>query len=233
MRAVKLSRLLWLFKRLLRTFSIFFTNLKTNNSNKSKTNKALSLQPTTIMNSNETLTLLNSELDSVLQRRGLQTDAKNKGIQFYTNSDYIFSFPNGADAVSLENDAQFNQIISDLHNEILMKSSELAGTHQEPTQLWQELRTLELVASRLLAALLNERSLRKDQRRAIQYNLEALAEFVAAKVPQDLDSFDVAVQERLKNLERAIINARFAINNRKKRSFPRLNRMLTKLSKRD
>jgi len=182
------------------------------------------------MNSNETLTLLNSELASVLKQHSLPTDAKNKGIQFYTNPANLFSFPNGADAVSLENDGQFNQIISDLHNEILMKSSEITGTHQEPTQLWQELRTLDLVASRLLAALL-ERSLRHDQRTAIQSNIEALAEFVAAPVPQDLETFEETVQKRLTTLERAVVNSRYAISNRKR--FPRLRKMWTKLSHRD
>ena len=113
-----------------------------------------------------------------------------------------------------------------------MKSSEITGTHQEPTQLWQELHALGLVASRLLAALL-ERNLREDQRRAIQQDLEALAEFIdATPVPQDLDTFDEILQKRLTTLESAVINSRIAINNRRKR-FPRLRRMLTKLSKRD
>jgi len=183
------------------------------------------------MNSNETLTLLNSELASVFQR-SLQTDAKNKGIQFYTNPAYIFSFPSGVEAISLKNDAQFNQIIIDLNNEILMKSSELSGTHQEPTQLWQELRTLDLVASRLSAALL-ERNIRTDQRKAIQLDLEALAEFIDAAMPQDLDTFDETVRKRLATLESAVINSRIAINNNRRKRFSRLRRMLTKLGNRD
>jgi len=60
-----------------------------------------------------------------------------------------------------------------------------------------------------------------------------LAEFIDAAMPaQDLDTFDETVQKRLATLESAVINSRIAINNRRKR-FPRLRRMLTKLGNRD
>ena len=189
------------------------------------------------MNSNETLTLHNSDFDHSLaiDRKtllSLEADAQNKGIQFYTNPDYFFAFPGGAAAVSLENDGQYFIAIKSVHGEVLMKSEEITGSHQEPTQLWQELHTLELVASRVLTALNEERSLTKAQRKEIESNLEALSEFLDAEAPQDLKTFDQIVQQRLGILECAVAIGYRANSNRRKR-FPRLRRMLTKLSKRD
>jgi len=187
------------------------------------------------MNSIETLTLLNSELhnkNSRFSRGSLETEAKNKGLKFYTNPDFIFLFSDDVATISLDNDDQFRTTITDLDNEVLRKSNELAGWHQDPTQLWKELHTLDLVAARMLTAISEERNLSRNLFIEIHSNLEALTEFNDSKAPQDLDGFDEVVRKRLEMLDCVAINSRVALNNRRKR-FPRLRRMLTKISNRD
>ena len=184
------------------------------------------------MNSNETLTLHNSVIEN---NNPVKSDIENEtteGIHFYTNPH--FTFAAGADAVSLENDGQYFLAITSLFNEMAIRSYELPGSHQEPTQLWQELETIEQVASRILRKLTEERSLPRIRREEIEKNLTKLEAFLDTEVPEDLHTLNEARQQRLKNVEWAVINARLCFNSTTHRKrFPRLRRMLNKITKRD
>jgi len=146
----------------------------------------------------------------------------NSTVTFYSNP--YFTFRDGIDHIVLDTDDMVRVTIRQVEGEVSIKGWEVSGQHQDTTELWRELKTMEDLSLRILHFIQDRRVLTKKQRSIIDSLLAALPLFQNDDMPENLIDFDAVLKERLETMQLALLNARVFVENKRKR-FLRLRKM--------
>jgi len=150
----------------------------------------------------------------------------NSTVTFYSNP--YFTFRDGIDHIVLDTDDMVRVTIRQLQGEVSIKGWEVSGHHQDTTELWKDLQTMEDLSLRILHSIQDRHVLAKKQRSTIDSFLAKLPLFQQHDMPDDLTDFDAVLQQRLETMQRALLNAQVFVENKKKR-FLRLRKMWTSI----
>jgi len=146
----------------------------------------------------------------------------NSTVTFYSNP--YFTFRDGIDHIVLDTDDMVRVTIRQLQGEVSIKGWEVSGQHQDTTELWQDLQTMEDLSLRILHSIQDRHVLTKNQRSIIDSFLAKLPLFQNDDMPEDLIDFDAVLQQRLETMQLALLNSQVFVENKKKH-FLRLRKM--------